>query len=81
MKQFLYYTVAIIMMSAMIAVLIEETKRHESYVEKLNKEKSNSEYTVIIDSVYTTNPEYKITQEDIDDAILEMMEDAKYNEN
>jgi hypothetical protein len=36
---------------------------------------------VIIDSVYTTNPEYKITQEDIDDAILEMMEDAKYNEN
>jgi hypothetical protein len=81
MRDFLYYTSAAIIIGAMLVVLTEEPKRHESCVEKLNKKKSNSEYTVIIDSVYTTNPEYKITQEDIDDAILEMMEDAKYNEN
>lgn len=81
MRDFLYYTSAAIIIGAMLVVLTEEPKNNKSCVEKLNKEKSNSEYTVIVDSVYTTNPEYKITQEDIDDAILEMMEDAKYNEN
>ena len=81
MRDFLYYTSAVVIISAMLAVLTTEPKNNKSCVEKLNKEKTTSEYTVIIDSVYSANPEYKITQQDIDDAILEIMEDAMYNEN
>ena len=36
-------------------------------------------YHVKIESAFSLNPNREITKEDIDDAILELMEDAKYN--
>lgn len=79
MKNTILYTTAVIFIMATLAVIISASK--EMYESDIKYFKETSEYTVIIDSVYSANPEYKITQQDIDDAILEMMEDAKYNEN
>ena len=80
MKETILYTAAVIFITAMLAVIISASKEmYESNFNTFYEETTG--YTVIIDSVYSANPEYKITQQDIDDAILEMMEDAKYNEN
>lgn len=79
MKNTILYTTAVIFIMAMLAVIISASK--EMYESDIKYFKETSEYTVIIDSVYSANPEYKITQQDIDDAILEIMEDAMYNEN
>ena len=80
MKETILYTAAVIFITAMLAVIISASKEmYESNFNTFYEETTG--YTVIIDTVYSANPEYKITQQDIDDAILEMMEDAKYNEN
>ena len=75
-KVVLYAVILLLLVDVVITIFSRSTQAKSS--RSIVDESQQTEYTVIIDTAYTFDPNREITQQDIDDATLEMMEDAKY---
>lgn len=75
-KVVLYAVILLLLVAVVITIFSRSTQANSS--RSIVDESQQTEYTVVIDTAYTFDPNREITQQDIDDAALEMMEDAKY---
>ena len=77
MKKVVLYAVILLLLVTVVITIFSRSAQAKSS-RSIVDESQQTEYTVVIDTAYTFDPNREITQQDIDDATLEMMEDAKY---
>ena len=71
-------TIFVVLCIAAVAVLVYLFSRNNGAAESTEYVYDNGQYEVVIEEIYSADGS-EISQQDIDDAILEMIEDAKYN--
>ena len=77
MKKVVLYAVILLLLVAVVITIFSRSTQAKSS-RSIVDESQQTEYTVVIDTAYTFDPNREITQQDIDEVTLEMMEDAKY---
>ncbi len=77
MKKVVLYAVILLLLVAVVITIFSRSTQAKSS-RSIVDESQQTEYTVIIDTAYTFDPNREIIQQDIDEVTLEMMEDAKY---
>ena len=71
-------TIFVVLCIAAVAVLVYLFSRNNGAAESTEYVYDDGQYEVVIEEIYSADGS-EISQQDIDDAILEMIEDAKYN--
>ena len=77
MKKVVLYAVILLLLVAVVITIFSRSTQAKSS-RSIVDESQQTDYTVVIDTAYTFDPNREITQQDIDEVTLEMMEDAKY---
>ena len=71
-------TIFVVLCIAAVAVLVYLFSSNNGAAESTEYVYDDGQYEVVIEEIYSADGS-EISQQDIDDAILEMIEDAKYN--
>ena len=71
-------TIVVVLCIAVVAVLVYLFSRNKATAESAEYLYEDDQYSVVIEEIYSADGS-EISQQDIDDAILEMIEDAEYN--